>query len=379
MPAIQHLPELIDNLPADLRSAAGRLLFVERTHGRTVPPDAMLPWLVRQFGDVDPVQDQAIVRVLNRWTLDGAVYNPLRALRPLDEQQQHDDADAALEAAIAASAGAHDMFHEPLQHTTTDVFGRIRGRYCVTAANIAKCAGWHGVVIFDQFHPLRFSRPELLDYFDTALRWLAAAHAADGAARFPLIIWNCLWKAGASIVHGHMQMLLSPTLPFSTVERWRQAAATYGERTGHNYHDELAQLHAGLGLALHHVGSVRGYVTLTPTKDRELLLTTPALPWGDGEALPMREALVPLWGATHTALRGLIEGQDVRSFNVAVYLPPFGPPDPEWASMPVCMRVVDRGAPMQRAVNLGAMELFGSSVITADPFEVARLLNNSSR
>jgi hypothetical protein len=41
---------------------------------------------------------------------------------------------------------------------------------------------------------------------DLAKQWFAKAHAYDPAARYPYLMWNCLWRAGGSIVHGHMQM-----------------------------------------------------------------------------------------------------------------------------------------------------------------------------
>ena len=44
------------------------------------------------------------------------------------------------------------------------------------------------------------------DHLDTARRWGEAALADDPAARYLFLMWNCLWRAGGSIVHGHMQM-----------------------------------------------------------------------------------------------------------------------------------------------------------------------------
>ena len=41
-------------------------------------------WLVEHFGSVDAVREQTVVRVLDRVTLDGTVFAPLRALRPVD-------------------------------------------------------------------------------------------------------------------------------------------------------------------------------------------------------------------------------------------------------------------------------------------------------
>lgn len=383
-PSIVALPELIDVLPGEIRAIADRLLFVERVRGTPVPPPAMHAWIMSRFGGLEQVCEQTIVKVTNLMTLEAAFFNPLRARRPQENDgQSHDTAnvDQSLEAAIAASAGAHDIFHDPFNGTTADVFGRIRGKYCTSASNIAKCDGWHGLVIFDEFHPLRFSRAQLRDYFDVALRWLDTAHRIDPEACYPLIIWNCLWKSGASITHGHMQMLLSRGMACGQVERWRRAAVEYRTRYGANLSADLSLLHAALDLALHATHDVSGYATLTPVKEREVLLTSSTIPrTGNGSVrngAELRTALGPLWDATFAALRALIDDQGVRCFNVAVYLPPFGPTTEPWDDLPVCVRIVDRGDPMSRVVNFGAMEMFASSVITSDPFAVATALRLS--
>jgi hypothetical protein len=299
-----------------------------------------------------------VLRVRNRYTLDEALFNALRARRPLER------APGELENDIAARLAANDMFATPLTHTTADSFGRIKGRYCVSASNVAKFEGWHGLVIFDEGHPLRFAAAQVNDYLEVALRWLQQAHSIDPAARYPLIIWNCLPRSGASIVHGHMQMALAREQHYSQIEHWRRAAVAYG--AAHTtpgckrYFDDLLAVHSDLGLLCYHQNGVQAVASLTPTRNREVLLTAPAL----GEALA---------AALTTVLRNLIDQQGVRAFNAAVYLPPFGMPASDWRGFPVIARVVDRGDPLAVSSDLGAVELFASSVISADPFAVAAL------
>jgi len=389
MPTIAHLPELVAALPAALRDRCNQLFLVERVQGQAIPPPPMHPWVEQHFGSVEAVTTQTIIKVTNRLTLETAVYNPLRARRPLDSgRNSASSADAALEAAIAAYAGEQDTFRNPEQGTTADTFGRIRGAHCVSASNIAKYDGWHGLVIFNPFHPLTFTRAQLRDYFDVALRWLVAAHQTDPRARYPLITWNCLWKSGASITHGHLQMVLSQQAPFGKVEQQRRSRTEYQQRTGRDLSDDLYLLHEALGLAVTHSSDVRGYVTLTPIKDRELTLesaTIPALAQLQATGTPpvhgppldaaaLSAALVPLWDATYTALRHLIEQQGVRSFNLVAELPPLAPVTEAWGDARARVRVVDRGDPLSRMVNFGAMELYAGSIINTDPFALAAVL-----
>jgi hypothetical protein len=386
-PSIALLPELIAVLPDELRAVADDLLFVERVYGRPVPPPPMHDWIQQRFGSLEQVAEQTIVKVTNRWSLEAAYYNPLRARRPLGDddvnarKNRATDADQELEALISAGAGPHDMFGDPFNQTTADLFGRIQGRYCVSASNVAKCDAWHGLVIFDEFHPLRFNQEQVRDYFDVALRWLGAAHTADAGARYPLILWNCLWRAGASITHGHLQTMLAHGMAPGQIERWRRAAVAYRTRHERNLMADLGQLHDALGLTFRQRDGVHGYVTLTPIRDRELLLTTSNLPrvddWSTLDHAVVQAALEPLWDATWAALRGLIDAEGVRSFNVVVYLPPCGRTAEPWDELPVCVRIVDRGNPLTRMVNFGAMELFASSVIAVDPFTVAAALRGA--
>ena len=73
-------------------------------------------------------------------------------------------------------------------------------------------------------------------------------------------------------------------------------------------------------------------------------------------------------------LRVMLDDMGVQAFNVAIFGPPLGDVDERWAGFPLVARLVDRGDPNSDASDIAAMELFGSSVIASDPFEVARTL-----
>ena len=359
---IIKLPELVAALPPEITALASRLLHISRSVGTLDPPASMVPWLERHFGSLEAATRQTTVRVCNRLTLDEALFNPLRALRPSDARRDDD-----IQALIVAGIGAGDLFAAPLAYTPADSFGRIRGQHCVTASNVAKFDGWHGLVVFDEPHPLRFDHERVADYFGTAWRWLLAAHTADGAARFPLIGWNCLWRSGASLTHGHMQMSLARGRPYAAIERWRAATEHYRARYDASYFDDVWALHRALGLSFVEEGDVRGYASLTPIRNREVVIL--ASPEGDG----VPAVLTHLVSDT---LRTLVDDLGVRSFNVALVAPPL--PYSElvagWEGFPWYARIVDRGDPTVRNVDVGYMELFGAGVVAADPFALAAAL-----
>jgi hypothetical protein len=381
--AITTIREQIAVLPPDLRETYERLLFIDVATGYAEPTEAMLPWVTEIFGSPDAVRHQTIVKIVNRLTLEGTTFSPLRALRPTASG----GGDAELEARIAEALAGPDFFRDPLHDTTFDRFGRIHGRHCVTASNIAKFDGWHGLVLFDEPHPLRFDREHLQDYLEVTLRWFMAAHRHDPAALYPLIGWNCLPKSGATLMHGHMHLALARGMHYARVECWRRAAAAYRPLCGNNYFDDLYAIHASLGLALASPDGVRAFVHLTPLRNREVVfLVEPEhdrhstgehgrqgkLWYGsDSPSPPFIEALS---ASLHAVLRGLIDGQGMRAFNLAVALPPLAEQAEDWRGMPIVARVSDRGNALAASNDWGVAELYAMGCTTADPFEVVRQL-----
>ena len=82
--SIADLEEAVASLPAVARAAAGRILSISTTIGRLEPPPEMHEWIRKFFGSVAAVRQQRIVRVNNLVTLEGALFNELRALRPME-------------------------------------------------------------------------------------------------------------------------------------------------------------------------------------------------------------------------------------------------------------------------------------------------------
>lgn len=352
---ILDLENLVAALPPEDRAIFGRIFHVSTTFGEVVPPESMYDWIAKYFGSVDAVRRQKIVKVNNRVTLEGALYNELRSRRPIEVPRGETD----IEATIESNRG--DPFCRPLEGTPEDSFGRIRGTYSITASNIAKYDGFHGVIVFDEHHPLRFTREAIADYLRTGRRWAEAAHAADPEAVYYFFMWNCLWKSGASILHGHAQTTLSRGMPYARVEALRQAALRYAAAYGQDYFADLVRVHRALGLA-RAFGQAEAIAYLTPIKEKEFLLVAP----GEGEDFV---------DALFAVLEAYVRRLGVRSFNLALYLHPLEEVAEDWSALPgVVARIVDRGDPNSRTSDIGAMELYAASVISSDPFRIVEAL-----
>ena len=339
------------------RQIFDRIFFLEVSTGRLVVPPTMQQWVEERFGQVETVSTQKVVKVTNLITLEGALFNPLRDRRPIDLEP-----DASVHDVVEQTRGG--PFCHPEELTPEDVFGpgipgRVRGQHCLTASNIAKYDGYHSLVIFDEHSPLHITAERVHDYMHTALRWAKQAHNADKKATYFFLMWNCLWKGGASVVHGHMQVALGRGMHYARVEHWRRQALLYRLGHGVNYFDDLYRAHAALGLATM-IGQTKLIVSLTPVKEKEILLLSPTR-WVHNDDFQDAIAFV---------LQQYMGTLGVQSFNMVLFQRPIDAVEEDWEGFPAIIRIVDRGDVQVRTADIGAMELYGSSVISTDPYDV---------
>jgi hypothetical protein len=351
---ITELDALVAALPAEDLVRFERIFHVAVTIGEVVPPESMHSWIEGYFSSVDAVRRQRIVKITNLVTLEGALFNELRASRPIEAPPGSDD----LEETICDSAGG--PFCNPQQSTPSDIFGRIRGRHAITASNVAKYDGWHGVLVFDEHHPLRFGAEQVADYVDTAQEWARTAHRADPEANYPFFLWNCLWRSGASILHGHAQVTLTRGMHYARVEGWRQAALRYRAVHHADYFEDLSAIHRALGLAVDR-GAAIILPSLTPFKEKEVQIVA-------------RHLDDDLKSALFLVLNTFVGRLGVQSFNVALYQPPLSVTAEDWSGFPFVLRILDRGSLSGKTSDVGAMEFFAQSVVATDPFRVADAL-----
>lgn len=329
-----------------------RLLDVRSVVAHTEPPGEMHPWLVEAFGSVEAVRTQVVTKVANLATGEATLFAPLRSHRPMDGDR--DSSDPAAE--IAATDG--DPFCDPERGTPASTFGRIRGARVVSGANAAAADAHHGVLVFDRHDPLAFDAALVADLFASGREWADRSAREDAEARNYLLIWNCLWRAGGSIVHGHAQVLLGSGLHYARLERFRRDAAAWRASNGVGLVEDLVALHRDLGLA--HGERVVTLAHVTPIKEREVLIV------GEPE---MDERDPAFTAAVAGALLAYRDRLGVRSFNLVLWRPPLEAAD-GWDGIPPIVRLVDRGELHRRPSDIGAMELYGTPIVGADPYEV---------
>lgn len=358
--SILELPSRVAALSGLGAERAARLLDVRAISAVVDAPTELEPWLERTFGSLAAVRHQTMIKVTNRATLEGTLFAPLRARRPLDGPERV----ASLQAEIDATIG--DPFCHPETGTPADANGRVRGSHMITGANAGAADAHHAVLVFDRHDPLDFDGELVADLFATGRAWAEGACATDPAATHYLLVWNCLWRAGGSIIHGHGQAMIGAGGPYAALARFRRDGDAYRAAHGVGLVADLVDLHDDLGLAARRPDGVTVLAHLTPVKEREVLVVGSA---GMDERSPAFTAAV---AETLVAYRDRV---GVRSFNLALWRPPLGDPS-GWEWLPPIVRLVDRGDPSVRPSDIGAMELYGTPIVGSDPYEVITALRS---
>ncbi|AGL01184.1 hypothetical protein [Desulfoscipio gibsoniae] len=366
--SIFKLPQLVEELPSGENALWNRIYEIDILQSKHELVSGIHSWVEEKFGSVSEVENQKIIRMTNLITGEGALFNNLRSKRPMTHFPNR-DLDSLVE-----EHRQDCPFCSPEDRTPRDSFGRIRGKYCLTAANLTKYDGYHSLIIPREHHPLRFNEDMVEDYFRVAVRWFqevksyASREYGSSATLYPFLMWNCLWPAGSSVVHGHLQLTVTPKRHYQKVEQLRQCSLLYTRKYGNNYFQDLFALYKALGLGWAK-GESRLLSLLTPIKEKEIwILLLPGPSTFDKLGLVGR--------AVCHVLNRLKQKTLLQSFNVAVYLPPLEREADAggWKEFPIVVRLVDRGDVFNRTADFGAMELFATSVISSDPFTVARLL-----
>jgi len=351
--SIRNLAGMVSGLKKKRKDVFGRIYDIRISEGSLIVPDSMESWIKNRFGSKKLVENQSVVKVLNKITGEESLFNEIRSKRPVQTNEAK---------GLNSIKVGRCSFCEPEKNTPEDVFGRIRGRHCITASNVAKYDKWHGLIVFRNHNPFEFGAEMVSDYIDTAMNWFNKVMENDKNARFPFFMWNCLWRAGASINHGHAQVTVAER-PYSALEMLGRCAYNYRKKHSSVYFDDLFLAHESVGLGLRNKKS-RLMAYLTPVKDNEIMILADSV----GEDLKK---------SIYGVLKSLY-GKGNRGFNVAVVPFPIyaskSSGGSKWEGLPVVARVVDRGNLDKKTSDIGSMELYAGSVISSDPFNTIRNL-----
>ena len=353
-------------------SALKRIYNIDFDEGHQIIPDSFKTKVLNYFGTrddsgrivdkteevVNRIEHQKIINIKNKWTDESTLFNSLRAYRPGIRGKDLEKEKNYIKNLISESEEECD-FCKPEEYTPEDIFGRVHGKHSITAANLAKYDVWSSLVIFNRHNPIKFDLKELSDYIKTGFAWFDEVNNHDPQFRFPFFIWNCMPRAGASQIHGHCQILMSKE-PYSKVEILRKTCQKYTEETGFDYFQDLKLVHGSLGLSGSQ-GDVFFFASITPIKEKEVIIISPKDPSKNNNA---KETIFKI-------LRCFIDIMGVSSFNLSISCPSME------EELPYIIRVVDRGSLLKSTADIGGMELYGSSVVAEDPYNVINIIKSN--
>ena len=338
---ITELDKGVDQLSRDTRGLFYRFYSFEISTGSLKIPVEMENWVKKRFGSLERVENQQIVSIKNKFTGEHSLFNKLRCDRPIEAKSTI--------AREELKEKEKCLFCNPEKQTPADVFGRVKGEHCITGSNIAKYDSFHSLVIFNEHNPLEIKREWVEDYLRTGERWFEEVSKIEAKKMQKFFLWNCLWRSGASIIHGHIQLTAS-RMRYGKLEVLEKVAADYKREFKSSYIEDLYKVHESLGLASENKGE-KILFYLTPVKEKEIFVISKAR-----KSDEMADTIYKL-------LRSYFN-IGVQSFNLAIF---------QLEDYHI-VRLVDRGSLEDRNSDIGAMELYAASVISSDPFKLAQVI-----
>src|SRR5208283_494314 len=128
--------------------------------------------------------------------------------------------------------------------------GRIRIGEAVLFPNLFPIAKYHAVIILSKAHFLElsgFSAEMIRCGLEAARKFVKAVYAQDSSSLFVAVNANYLFTAGATFVHPHLQMMVSP-VACSYHERLLKAGNVYYQENKSCYHADLVAEESRIGL-----------------------------------------------------------------------------------------------------------------------------------
>ena len=152
--------------------------------------------------------------------------------------------------------------------------GRLKVGEAVLFSNLFPIARYHSVIVLSRAHFLRLTEfsPEIIgNGLRAAQAFIRNVYSSDPDALFIAVNANYLFPAGATLVHPHLQMLISTT-PYSYHDRIIQACSSYYRNNGSVYYQDLIEHEKSLGARyVAQTGGWHWMASFSPTGNNEIM------------------------------------------------------------------------------------------------------------
>ncbi|XP_046851137.1 uncharacterized protein LOC124444565 [Xenia sp. Carnegie-2017] len=317
-----------------------RLFYFRKSETEVVLSDTfskkVLSWFNGDEKLLESTKHQFILVIMNKYTKDATLLNPLRNKRP-------------------GFAGAEDV--DKLM-TGKDIFGYLDSKYSAAIANTFKIERFHGLAIWKHHNPLEFNEEQFLDLMNLSQEWFRKCFDTDPNFTLPSFLWDILPKASASQIHPHVHMFVSKDFYFSGWEKIFHATNEYKMAEGGNYFNDLIKIHTILQLSITNGDSV-AFVSVTPSVSNEVVILSKH---------PGRDLFVLFYRIMKAFIK-----MKLYAISAGGVFPSLNPASSK-KKMPCIIRIAYRGAIDKARSDISSMELFGSGNINVDLWQFKKQL-----
>ncbi|CAF4067454.1 unnamed protein product [Rotaria sp. Silwood2] len=304
---------------------------------------------------------QELYFVINKYTFEHTVYNPLRGRRPV--QSPEVPVEQYLNETMEKTSKNCDLCNYQ-NMTAIDSLGRMENRYAYSAANAFKFDQWHSMFMPKQHDITKLTFEELKDVLTLAWKWFQAAHKESPLHRFPTILWDSLPHGGASQVHPHIHATLHSDHYYGQFESIRFASERYyrdydnvSKRREKNFFRAIQDIHMAFNLTISFNG-VTVLVPITSHKEYDIIVL----------AENFDERFIKV---IYQIIQGYFNKLKQFSFSSCLYLPPLSPNQDDSGLTPVYYRIVPRGqvsSLLSEVSSLDLLSIYNVNKFPADLF-----------
>ncbi|XP_028416287.1 uncharacterized protein LOC114540216 [Dendronephthya gigantea] len=304
---------------------------------------------------LEKTKHQFILVMMNKFTKDATLINPLRNKRP--GFAGGPDVDKYVNQLVDKSKESCDFCNYRRQ-SGMDSFGYLESKHSVTIANTFKIERFHGLALWKHHSPLEFNEDQFLDLMELSQKWFRKCFEVDKSFTLPSLLWDILPKASASQIHPHAHMFVSKDFYFSGWEKIFRAANEYRTTESRSYFSDLVKIHTILQLNITY-GDAVAYVSITPSVSNEVVILSKR-PGND------------LFKLFYRIMKAFVKLK-LYAITAGAVFPPLEPTDSR-RDVPCIIRIVNRGAVDKMRSDISSMELFGSGNINVDFWDFRKKL-----
>jgi hypothetical protein len=287
-------------------------------------------------GKYETFKKQKIIFIQDKVLDQEAIFNFSRQKRPQPQKRE-------------IKNGNSDPFCHYQTETPPDELGRLEGQLVTTAANISKMADYHSLLIFKKHQFDSLDIDDFCEAIKISQKWFEKIKEYDPDIQAQILIWNHHYRAGASILHPHFQLLAYKKPPLK-LKSLSEKLKTYQNNFQSHYFNDYSQLAQELGLGKKKA-DFNFWFSLTPPKEKGLFF------YGDLDITTLWRIIKKLnqLGTESFNLLFVLKSQLINNFGF----------------------FVDRGETEKLNSDIGSLEIFGLPVISTNPFELAKKFFNN--